>query len=859
MHQSRPYGLHAIGLPLTDKDEAFVSNIAARITNLKELSGIDSMKMVYDLPDGGYVIVQDMGGNFRVISHKPAQIKEVFSTGIATDYMPMLFSGVITKPIVYEHEPVGLKLTEGARYRLTQYGNPDIPKPPADIELQRFRIEYDYKFQEFNADNASSYLRTQYVQQKPTWYSGAMSEVMQIVGGYGRQDFSSLPDEYLERSRVKLPLDVSLRINEELNGLRLPGFTGAPQLDGSFQYDYKFNNTHGVGFDNAGKPWLLQIGPSGVWAMPLPIVPATTTIAFREYIEDVNDFEVIKILDRFGGMPSGEVFPIGQAFEAWRRAGVIIKVCNSSDFYSHIAYSSACGWSINARGDEGYNTCYDYYDDEGLGYGLTYKLSLQLAEAKGYSGQPPVNVDTSDDTGSKIQQYMSQLVPTIQGESDEGRAILYKLRRVSVEDLYKRAVSSDGANDKDYWNNLEMEPIADHAGNISEVYRGYLYHGATFRLQPQIKFPEPLINGCISHDFLPLINGRFKDKYPNSDTIMYAYYIGNEVKAIKYFVDWDNFKQETTGNYETYMRVGNWSKTETVGFTGVQGYFYSSAIDDRRLVAPTVITTKIEGKDLGYDSVPFFAFDDFGSMCGVIWRNRYFTHKTNVETVNGEGLHLAVCVPYFCRNAAIHPKKIEKPEVRYTESLRMYNVQDPYTYDYWTYHFDLAWFGMRIKNPKGVPSPKDGAPVWVETVNYNPSAANDFADNGDWIGGLAADYTWLVHPGKQWFYNGGGNPPVIDQYTTSRTDTDIVTGEINFSILRQPILVNKSIPESGYFVGSPNLFGDYFYKDATAIVFGDAEYANVSEVGERTPRAYQGYTTLADHKTAHHFIGVINE
>ena len=63
--------------------------------------------------------------------------------------------------------------------------------------------------------------------------------------------------------------------------------------------------------------------------MPLPLVPATTTEAFREYIEEVADEEILKILDRFGGMPSGESFPVGQDFQAWRRAGVVIKVCDT--------------------------------------------------------------------------------------------------------------------------------------------------------------------------------------------------------------------------------------------------------------------------------------------------------------------------------------------------------------------------------------------------------------------------------------------------------------------------------------------------------------------------------------------------
>ena len=62
----------------------------------------------------------------------------------------------------------------------------------------------------------------------------------------------------------------------------------------------------------------------------------------------VGDQEILAILDRFGAMPSGESFPtISGAFEAWRRAGVIIKLCAADEFYTHTAYSTACGWSFN--------------------------------------------------------------------------------------------------------------------------------------------------------------------------------------------------------------------------------------------------------------------------------------------------------------------------------------------------------------------------------------------------------------------------------------------------------------------------------------------------------------------------------
>lgn len=861
MHQPRPYGLHVIGLPLTDKDESFISSVAARVTNLKDLSKIDNMKMVYDLPDGGYVIVQDMGGNFRVIAHKPIHGKDIAFDGIATDYIPMLFSGVITKPVVHENEGVGVRLTEDARFRLVNYNYLEV-KPSKDIELQRFRIDYNDRFSEFKPRLPSAILRTQYTALRPTWYSGAMAEVMQIVGGYGRQDFAQLPDEKvnkLERAQVKLPASVMDDINRELKAVRLPAYTGLPIADGSFQFDYKFNNTNAIGFDDRDKPWLLRISPSGIHAMPLPIIPATRTDAFRRYMYLMGDNEILAILDRFGGMPSGESFPAARNFEAWRRAGAIIKVCDVSDFYDHIAYSSACGWSLNSKGTEGYNTCYDYYDDEGLGYGLTYKLKLQLQSSDEYYGAEAVELVDNGPIADKVRSYLRQLIPTL-GITSDDRAILYKLRRSKSGDIYQRALGRSGEGDKDYWHNLEVAPIADHTGNVSEVYRGYLYHGAKTEFQPQIKFPEPLVRGCVSHDFLPLLNGRYKDKYPNSDTIMFAYYVGDSLKVVKYFVDWGGFKKEVVGDFEEIMQVGSWSKQESTGVTYAQGSFYSSDIDDRELVAPSTTTTKIVGKDLGYDTVPWFAFDDFGSMCGIIWRNRYYTHKTNTNRVNGRMISLAICIPYFCRNAVIHAKKDEVVDTVDTETLRMYSVRDPHVYDYWTYHFDLAWFGMRIKNPKGKPSPTMGVPVWVEVENYYPSPVNSWADNGNWIGGLPVDYTWLVHPIRgAWSYNGGGNVPKVNEYTTSNTVPGISSGKLSISATTQSKVVNKKIPASGYYTSSPNIFGDFFYRDVCMVVFGDTAYGNISEPDERTERAFWGYSLLADNKSAHHFIGVINE
>ncbi|MGI3149123.1 hypothetical protein ACRVA2_32960, partial [Pseudomonas aeruginosa] len=81
---------------------------------------------------------------------------------------------------------------EQARRRLVAY-DPKAALPPKDVALQRFVIKYEPRFQYFEPREQGIYTFTQYVKQRPTWYSGAMAEVMQVAGGYGRQVMAELP------------------------------------------------------------------------------------------------------------------------------------------------------------------------------------------------------------------------------------------------------------------------------------------------------------------------------------------------------------------------------------------------------------------------------------------------------------------------------------------------------------------------------------------------------------------------------------------------------------------------------------------------------------------------------------------
>ncbi|WP_296280897.1 hypothetical protein [uncultured Acinetobacter sp.] len=861
MHSPRPYGLLVVNGKLTENDSLFIDHQLKKLSNQKAISTLESIRQVKDLPDGGYVILQDMGGMLKAIAHKELILNKFEPDGLAKLYIPMLYSGVVTRAKVRKTEGVGIKLTEQCRRRLINYLDEELPSKT--LYLQRFVIPPNEnivpEFIDF-LDN-SDLVKTQYDQQKPTWYSGALAEIMQIVGGYGKQTLNDLPNNPLERMQFNIPNTYIERIVDELDGVRLPGYSGIPPLDGSFQYDYKFYNTNGVTFDSGKKPWLIQVNKKGVWAMPLPIIPATATQAFREYIDFVGDQEIINILDRFGALPSGESFPINDHdFHAWKRAGVIIKVCDSSDFYTHTSYSDACGWSFNSSGIEGFNTCFGKNDD-GILVGNAYKMRLEFSLLENWGWRSKVDVEQQ--YLSVNSKYLNRLFQLLVPNTVRTNAILYKLRRVPQADIYQLALTSINnplgvtSVDVDYWDNYQLDPISRLNGRIVKVGTGNLYHDADITVQPQIKFPSVKQKGCISFNFNP--SNTIPKIKPNCDTIMFGYYIGDSLKVIKYFVDWRSFKKQVSGNFEEVMIVGSWEQSETVGNSSPQGYFYTTDLDLREVFSPYEMTTKILGLDKGFDTKPYFSFLFFGSMNGDVWRNRYYTHKINTLTSQNNTILLGVCIPFYCRNSAlVAMKKIIVAETE-RETLDLLFIRDPNSYKYWTYDSVWAWVGP-VHKKTGQPYPQKGNPVWVETAIYEPMEYSDFADQGSWLPDLPYDITWLVHPdSNQWNYSGGGTPPKIQEYSKEKNNGGKTSGALYVSINKQVNTVFNSVPTNGYFTPSPSLSGSVFYRDACKVVFGDSEYANISETNENNLRYKWGNSSLVEHKTAYHFIGVINE
>ncbi|WP_168377786.1 hypothetical protein [Acinetobacter cumulans] len=857
----KPYGLHVKNGEPTQRDLDFIASVVHRFSSYKANAQLHALKKVYTLPDGGVAIISDAADIFKVIVDKHEfQQPHLESNGFAKDYIPMFYSGVITRARLNGDELVAVKLTEQCRRRLKNATGNEVPK---DVVLDRLTVDQNQEFPEFISSGSilSSIRITQYAGQNHAWYSGAMAQVMQLVGGYGKQNINALPDTPIERAQILLPEKVRESIWEKYQNVRLPGYEGVPPSSGQFQYDYKWRKTHAVSFDSVGKPWLVEVSDA-VWVMPLPIVPMTADSKFREYVEEeLQDQELIKILETFGAMPSGEGFPSDrQDFNSWVRAGVIIKVCEVADFRSQIPMFDECGWSFNMRGISAYNTGYRYDETTGLIYCSTYKLSLSLGASAHYYGTEARDIrnsNLSSEDQDRLAAYMAQLFAQLSVMADGARknAIAYKLRHIKPGEILERAGSANVEVEIDYWDNYQAKPIAIHTGNVSKVYGGYLYHPNQKQAQPQIKFPNYQMGYCESFDFTPLEKGWMVA----CDTIMYAYYDRDSLKVVKYFYEGQSYAKEIDTDYEQVMTVGKWYWNETEGLTSLVGNFYTTDIDERDEVSPQLTETTVEGRDAGFDSKPFFSFDNFFWRPGSLWRNRYFTHLTKTTVTYGSSLGVAVLIPGFNRFTVLHAKEQGYQRKKYSESLALKHVRDPYSYRYWTNHPIWAWIGG-LEKATGNPYPTKGNPVWVEIENYEPSELNNFADQGPWIPALPADYGWLIHPdANEWLHSGGGGPPKVNTYSDSREEPASSGGNLKWVVWDNVRQLKNVRPDPMYFVMSPDEYGFTIYRSSSRVSFGDAEYVNISESNEMGMRAALGTCSLVDSKSDYHFIGVINE
>lgn len=871
MHSPAPYGrfFYGKGRP-SNEDYAAGELLMRRLRNLASTSDLANLKLTRDLPSGGTAVAVMAGGTVRLVMFGPdIPVDDILlSEGLAETDVPMLFSGRVVRGLTTAREEgrqIELVLTEKCRQRLAGYKSDK--QAPGRVTLQRFACNIPPHLGIFGAMSPLKDNMTQYHQIRPTWWTGAMSTVIQIVGGYGRQDFESLPEHEIERAKFKVPEKVMQKISLQLNNTRLPGYTGKPPETGEFQYNFQFNETDGVAFSPSGSPWLVRISKSGIYAMPLPLIPATTTEAFREYIDEIADNEIQWILDRFGGMPSGESFPRSTAgFEAWRRAGVIQKIGVAADFYDYEMFGSAMGWAFNESGTEALNTAHGNEAD--LPIAVAYKIRLAMANLDDHGFMPLQEEYAEHETAAN--EYLSGLIQSIDPYSDKARAIRYKIRRVPVSDILARANEGGGESDVDYWDRLELDPLAQCSAQCTRVSKGVIFP----KVLPEVKIPEPIMEGCISMAHGYTIE-EYPEEYPKCDTIINGFYLGDQLKVIRYFRDERKIPKEEESDFEDCMAVGQWQKITYHNAPRIHGSVYTTDFDERKEISEDYTVTNVKSVDLGYTGASLHQLVSLFSFVFSVWRRRYFGKTTNTKRHRGGNRSTYCYTPFMTRAGYVFGIKDTSPSVEEKETAVKDFVSDPNSYYAWSYDWYARWWWAGQEpwfNWAMMPHETSPPNPFLVAHHYKTSggACADWADEGPWIDDLPADFTsyfrtkdsWHEEYGEVW---GGGirataKRPYFRTYTITKPAVPETEHKNWFNFDGRPQKLSEKEVSYMKFTITPDENMNTLQEDCTSNKAGEAKYTTLSDTGgDGSGRKVIGHTVIADNKTAHHFIGVINE
>lgn len=851
-HAPRPYGLHLWGDdPLDVLDMHAIDGWARRVSLLKSAGRLEGLQLRRVLPSGRVVRAVDQGGVFRV--HVWPKAGDSGFPEHQGDSIPMFFSGVLVNGRSLGGAGIELELTRQCRDRLRGYDK-TAPLPAAKQWLKRFRIDVPDIVSELAPTGESVAFFSQLMMVWPSWYSGSAGEVAQLALGYGIQDFASLPNNSVERAVLQIPAPVHRKINEQMRTLpENSPFDGAPPKNGQLQLDYKFKQSDGVVFGADKAPWLVRFNKSGVYAMPLPLIPKTRTQAFKRWMEEVQDTEILHLLNRYGGIPSAVGFPASDAdLAAWVRAGVIQRVGAASDFYDHQPLYDACGWSFKRTGAEAVNTCMSYGEDGVLNV-MMYQALLELPKYKVRADSIAAGAQISTLQRPSIAQYIGRLRKNIHPAS------LYKITHGPLSALQMRLSSTNVEREIEFWDQYELKP--ENSGSVScrRAHEGRVWHPAKKLGQPQIKFPDAKKRTCLSMD-LSAQEGVPKPDVDRCDTVIHAFYQNDDLQVVKYFYDSTARTKPDESNFEQCMTVGSWYKIEYKAPATIHGNFYTTEHDDREELPDSRVETQVVGKDLGYDTFPFIGFDQWFGMAGSIFRNRYFTTQTKRKSIYLDGSFVALMVPVGVRDGVIEAwRKVEREDSR-IESLYLDAVPDPNVYRMWTYD-EIFHYRWDFEKPmKGTPFPRNSAPVWVEYMRYEDGPCSDFADQGAWMGsGFPMDRTDLLAAAQGRGNTGGGGPPSVHEYSVTFPETTSSTDVFRMCV-EHP---SRTYAPKGlkltdrHFEASPNKEGETFGISGVSNMAGEAVFSCCDEEIDAA-FVQQGFTRMGKRNVMPLF-GVVNE
>lgn len=171
---------------------------------------------------------------------------------------------------------------------------------------------------------------------KASAFSGRMKAVVQALLGLG-----TITDPTPSYITEQAP-------NPEKRGITIP-------------YQYGFLQTHGLYKAGPKNHWIIEISNRGVLAMPLILFPSTKTAGYRKYLLARGDVGSLRVVDEFGGIPTGEGFPDSAALESAIAAGKVLRLIDTAgmaEFYGHATpWFTSHGWAFSDSGARANQTC----------------------------------------------------------------------------------------------------------------------------------------------------------------------------------------------------------------------------------------------------------------------------------------------------------------------------------------------------------------------------------------------------------------------------------------------------------------------------------------------------------------------
>lgn len=621
--------------------------LAETLNAWKKTQNIPAVTKAFDLGNDSYCVVADMQ-HMRAIqvvtpaysrksyTEDPQYLKVIEALGVND-----VVSGVVTGPTLVDEQvdptAIGLPAIAGGGkvtkqllrvFRSSTYANTRY----TDVQRRyRLAIEEDPVFAPLSP--SPSIIYSEHAHTMPSNYSGAMRKVVQLILGMGRTIRPTWEEKWIkENKKSYLSLDLTdVASNTPRNPRSAFGFYNEPTTSKTvLQYDYRFAKTHGISFDTKGVAWVIEISQRGVYAMRLYLDPVSQTKEGKKRYTDASP-ELEEFIKEFGGFPVGTGFPRSTEFDKWKKAGEVVELIDTagmSEFYSKSIFSSAIGWSFNKKGTEAHNCAVGYKDN--LSTGNHYRISIKLDEEKFPS------------LGAKQAQLLGILPLTKFWQANKVRRMT-ESQAAAIISIYE-ASGRDAAMES--FLDVTVTPTLKGTATLKLERTGYLYHHSRQRAQPQIKFPEPLMDGLVSFDFSPLATGAGVSR---CEAPMFVCHIDDALDVVMYSYDGrPRNTPQTEYTRQSCQFTGSWRSTVYGGEPFMAGNFYSNRWDFRQEIVPDDATTTYKGRLIGVQA--FAQAMALFSRCIVVQAYSIFNITSEGTSNRGRNKRLSVAIPFNNRD-----------------------------------------------------------------------------------------------------------------------------------------------------------------------------------------------------------------